>query len=305
MKRFLIISLTAHVILFLLFTLGNLSFLFPQPEIKQTNTVRIEFLDKLPVNKNLTQAVVSKPKDNPKPKEELKETSPPPKPDPGIKTKVTAPKPTKKEPEKEEPKKVAAPKEKPKPKKDKVVLKKDKQTPPKKEKEKKVEETAKKNPKPDPKQDKVEKPSPGIEKKKQEVESVDALLNTLLPDVGGKRDENAKELKEQDASEIPEQLSNAMIDAIRSQIQEVWSPISEDFHFHLLISVDQSGTITADIKILGTEGQSAQQIANAESAYRAAKRLGQFVLDPEIFKPEFYSGEHGWAELEIDFKPHH
>ncbi|MDP3935865.1 MAG: hypothetical protein Q8Q56_02625, partial [Alphaproteobacteria bacterium] len=112
MKRFLIISLTVHVILFLLFTLGNLNFLFPQPEIKQTNTVRIEFIDKLPVNKNLTQAVVSKPKDKPKPKEELKDTSPPPKPDPGIKTKVTAPKPTKKEPPKEEPKKVAAPKEK-------------------------------------------------------------------------------------------------------------------------------------------------------------------------------------------------
>lgn len=301
MKRFLIISLTIHVILFFVFTFGNLlSFLFPHPEIKQTNTIRIEFLDKLPVNKNLTQAVISKPKDKPKPKEELKDTSPPPKPDPGIKTKVTAPKPTKKEP-----KKVTDPKEKPKPKKDKVVLKKDKQTPPKKEKEKKVEETAKKNPKPDPKQDKVEKPSPGIEKKKQEVESVDALLNTLLPDVGGKRDEKAKELKEQDASEIPEQLSNAMIDSIRSQIQEVWSPISDDFNFHLLISIDQSGTITADIKILGIDGQTAQQIANAESAYRAAKRLGQFTIDPEIFKPEYYSGEHGWAELEIDFKPQH
>jgi outer membrane biosynthesis protein TonB len=300
MKRFLIISLTVHVILFLLFTFGNLSFLFPKPDIQQTNTIRIEFLDKLPVNKNLTQTVVPTPKDKPKPKEEIKETTPPPKPDPGIKTKVTAPKPTKKKPEKEEPKKVTAPKEKEKPKKDKVVLKKDKQTPPKKKKEKKVEETAKKNPKPDPKQDKVEKPSPGLEKKKQDIESVDALLNTLLPDVGGKRDENAKELKEQDSSEIPEQLENAIIDAIRSQIQEVWSHTSDDFNFHLLIKVDPSGKVL-DVQLSGTEGQSAQQIANAESAYRAAKRLGQFRLDPEIFKLDHY--KDGWDELDIDFHP--
>ncbi|QOL20377.1 hypothetical protein [Candidatus Bodocaedibacter vickermanii] len=302
MKRFLIISLTAHVTLFLLFTLGNLSFLFPQPEIKQTNTIRIEFLENLPVNKNLTQAVVAKPKDKPKPKEELKETSPPPKPDPGVKTKVTTPKPTKKEPVKEEPKKVAAPKEKPKPKKNAIDLKKDKQTPPKKEKEKKVEETAKKTPKPDPKQDKVEKPSPGIEKKKQEVESVDALLNTLLPDVGGKRDENAKELKEQDASEMPEQLENAMIDSIRSQIQAVWNNASDDFNFRLLIKVDPSGKVL-DVELSGTDGQSAQQQTAAEAARRAAWKLGQFTLEPEIFKLEYY--KDGWNELDIDFKPQH
>lgn len=305
MKRFLIISLTAHVTLFLMFTLGNLSFLFPQPEIKQPNTIHIEFLDKLPVNKNLKQAVIAKPKDKPKPKEELKETSPPPKPDPAIKTKVTAPKPTKKEPQKEEPKKVTSPKEKPKPKKDTAVLKKDKPIPPKKEKEKKVKETAKKNPKPDPKQDTVAKPSPGKEKEPHSIEDLLQNMNTLTPDVGGKRDETAKDLKDPDTSEIPEYLENAMTNAIRSQIQEVWSPISEDFNFHLIISIDKSGAIIADIKIIGTDGQTAQQIANAERAYSAAKRLGQFTLDPEIFKLEHYSGENGWNELDIDFKPQH
>lgn len=300
MKRFLIISVALHVILFMMFTFGNLSFLFPKPEFKQTNTVRIEFLDKLPVNKNLTRAVVSKPKDKPKPKEEKKDTSPPPKPDPGIKTKVTAPKPTKKEPEKEEPKKVTAPKETPKPKKDKVVLKQDKPTPPKKEKEKKVEETAKKSPKVDPKQNKVEKQSAGIEKKKQEVESVDALLNTLLPDVGGKRDENAKELKEQDASEVPEHLENAMIDSIRSQIQAVWNNTSNDFNFRLLIKIDQSGKVL-DVQLSGIEGQSSHQQTAAEAARRAAWKLGQFQLESEIFKLEYY--KDGWNELDIDFRP--
>lgn len=305
MKRFLIISLTAHVTLFLMFTLGNLSFLFPQPEIKQPNTIHIEFLDTLPVNKNLKQAVIAKQKNKPKPKEDLKETTPPPKPDPGIKTKVKAPKPTKETPQKEEPKKVATPKETQKPKKDKVVLKKDKQIPPQKEKIKKTEETAKKTSKPDPRQDTVAKPSQGIEKKQQDVESIDALLNTLTPDAGGKRDETAKDLKDPDTSEIPEYLENAMTNAIRSQIQEVWSPISEDFNFHLIISIDKSGAIIADIKIIGTDGQTAQQIANAERAYSAAKRLGQFTLDPEIFKLEHYSGENGWNELDIDFKPQH
>ncbi len=300
MKRFLIISVALHVILFMMFTFGNLSFLFPKPEFKQTNTVRIEFLDKLPVNKNLTRAVVSKPKDKPKPKEEKKDTSPPPKPDPGIKTKVTAPKPTKKEPEKEESKKVTAPKETPKPKKDKVVLKQDKPMPPKKEKEKKVEETAKKSQKVDPKQDKLEKQSTGIEKKKQEVESVDALLNTLLPDVGGKRDENAKELKEQDSSEVPEHLENAMIDSIRSQIQAVWNNTSDDFNFRLLIKIDPSGKVS-DVQLFGTEGQSTQQQSAAEAARRAAWKLGQFTLEPEVFKLEYY--KDGWNELDIDFHP--
>lgn len=300
MKRFLIISLAVHVILFVMFTLGNLSFLFPRPDIKQPNTIRIEFLDKLPVNKNLAQAVISKPKNTPKPKEEQKDTSPPPKPDPGIKTKVTAPKPTKKEPEIEEPKKVTAPKEKAKPKKDKVVLKQDKPTPPKKEKEKKVEETAKKTPKVDPKQDKVDKPSAGIEKKKQEVESVDALLNTLLPDVGGKRDENAKELKEQDASEVPEQLENAMIDSIRNQIQAVWNNTSDDFNFRLVIKIDASGNVL-DVQLFGTEGQTTQQQTAAEAARRAAWKLGQFILEPDIFKLEYY--KDGWNELDINFQP--
>src|SRR5688572_17089803 len=110
MKRFLIISVALHIILFLLFTFGNLSFFFSQPEHKQTNTIRIEFLEKLPINKNLSRPSVSKPIDKPKPKEDNKETTPPPKPAPGIKTKTTAPKPTKKEPVKEEPKKVTAPK---------------------------------------------------------------------------------------------------------------------------------------------------------------------------------------------------
>lgn len=303
MKRFVIISVIVHISLFLLFTFCNLGFLFPHPEIKDTNTVHIEFLEQLPVNKNLNKPVVSKPKETPKPKEEKKDTSPPPKPDPGIKTKVTAPEPTKKEPVKEEPKKVTAPKEKLSPKKDKVVIKDDKKTPPKKEKDKKVNETTIKTHKPDPKQQKVDKPSPGIEKKKQEVESVDALLNTLLPDVGGKRDDNAKALKDQDSSEVPEQLRNAMIDSIRSQIQDVWSPISDDFHFHLIIEIDQSGTIIGAIEVTGTEGQTPQQIANAESGKRAAARLGKFIVDPEIFKPEYYSGENGWNKLDIDFHP--
>ncbi len=302
MKRFLIISAVVHISLFLLFAFCNLSFLFPQPEIKPTNTVRVEFLEQLPVSKNLTQAVVSKPKDKPKTKEEKKETSPPPKPDPGIKTKITAPEATKKQAVKEEPEKVTAPKEKIAPKKNKVSLKEDKKTPPKKEKEKKIEETAKKTPKPDQKQQLVDKPSPGIEKKKQEVESVDALLNTLLPDVGGKRDENAKELKEQDTSEMPEQLEHEAVDEIRSQIEAAWNyNPTPGIDFYLRIKIDPSGKIL-NVHISGTDGQNALQQAAAEAAYRATVRLGQFILKPHIFKLDYHGN---WGDIEVHFHPQH
>lgn len=300
MKRFLIISASLHIVLFLIFAFGNLSFLFPHPDFKQTNTIRVEFLDKIPVNKNLSKAAVAKPTEKPKPKDDKKETSPPPKPAPGIKTKVTAPVPTKKELKKEDPKKVTAPKVKEKPKKDKLVLKKDKQTPPKKDKEKKVEETAKKHTKPDPKQDKVDKPSPGIEKKKQEVESVDALLNTLLPDVGGKRDD-AKELREEDASEMPEDLENEAVHEIRSQIEAVWNyNPTEGIDFYLRIKIDPTGKIIS-VELSGTENQNTLQQAAAEAAYRATLRLSQFELKPHIFKLEYHDG--GWGEIEVHFHP--
>lgn len=301
MKRFLIYSAVLHIVLFLIFTLGNLSFLFPHPPINPTNTIKVEFLDKIPTNKSLTQPILTKPKDKPKPKEEKKETSPPPKPAPGIKTKVTAPEPTKKQPQKEEPKKVTAPKIQPKPKKDPVILKKEKKTPPPKAKEKKVQETAQKQPKQDPKQSQVEKTSEGIEKKKQEVESVDALLNTLLPDVGGKRDENAKELKEPDASEMPEYLENEAVHEIRSQIEAVWNyNPTEGIDFHLHITIDPSGRIL-NVVLSGTENQNALQKAAAEAAYRATLRLEQFELKPNIFKPEYHKG--GWDEIDVHFHP--
>jgi|GEM_PF-2341188 len=300
MKRFLIISATLHIILFLVLAFGNLSFLFPKPDFKQTNTIRVEFLNKIPVNKNISKAIVAKPTEKPKPKDDTKETSPPPKPAPGIKTKVTAPVPTKKELKKEEPKKVTAPKVKEKPKKDKVILKKDKTTPPKKEKEKKVEETAKKHIKQDPKQDKVNQPSPGIEKKKQEIESVDALLNTLLPDVGGKRDD-AKELREEDASEMPEDLENEAVHEIRSQIEAVWNYNPTDgIDFYLRIKIDPTGKII-NVELSGTENQNTLQQAAAEAAYRATLRLSQFDLKPHIFKLEYHDG--GWGEIEVHFHP--
>ncbi|MDP3935665.1 MAG: hypothetical protein Q8Q56_01550, partial [Alphaproteobacteria bacterium] len=177
-----------------------------------------------------------------------------------------------------------------------------KQTPPKKEKEKKVEETAKKNPKPDPKQDKVEKTSPGIEKKKQEVESVDALLNTLLPDVGGKRDENAKELKEQEASEMPEQMENEAVDEIRSQIEAVWNyNPTPGIDFYLRIKIDPSGRILR-VELSGTEGQNALQQAAADAAYRSTLRLEQFELKPHIFKLDFHAN---WGDIEVHFHPNH
>lgn len=303
MKRFLIISIIVHVSLVILFSFFNLDFLFPKPDFKPNNSIRIEFLEHIPVNKNITQPVIAKPKEKQKPKEEKKDTSPPPKPDPAIKTKVTSPEPTKKAPPKEEPKKVTAPKEKLTPKKDKVIIKDEKKTPPKKENDKKIQETNKKSHKPDPKQKHVDKPSPGIEKKKQPIESIDSLLNNLLPDVGGKHDQNAKKLVEPDASEMPDQLRNAMIDSIRAQIQEVWSPISDNYRFQLIIEIDQSGNIIGAVEVVGTNGQSPQEVANAESGKRAATRLGKFTVDPVIFKPEYYHGEHGWNKLEIDFHP--
>jgi outer membrane biosynthesis protein TonB len=302
MKRFLIISATLHVVLFLVFTFGNLSFFFPQPTPKQQNTIRVEFLEKLPERKDIIRPSISKPKETPKPKDDQKETTPPPKPAPGIKTKVTAPEPTKKEPVKEEPKKVTAPKVKEKPKKDKVILKKDKKTPPKKEKEKKLEETSKKAVTTDPKQQQNEKPSAGIEKKKQEVESVDALLNTLLPDVGGKRDESDNELQEEDAADMPEKLEDEAIHEIRSQIEAVWSyNQTEGIDFYLKLKIDRTGRILEVSPPSGIENQNALQKAAADAAYRAAIRLGQFLLKPHIFKPEFYEG--GWDELEIHFNP--
>lgn len=301
MKRFLIISVVVHISLFLLVVFCNLSFLFPQPEFKQTNTVHIEFLETLPVNKNLSKPVMQKPKDKPKPKEADKETSPPPKPEAGIKTKSTAPEPTK-DSEKEEHKKVAAPKEKLTPKKNNVVLKENKNPPPKKEKEKKLEETAKKTPKPDSKQQKIEKPTPGIEKKKQEVESVDALLNTLLPDVGGERDEKARELKEQDSSEMPDQLENEAVDEIRSQIEAVWNyNPTPGIDFYLRIKIDPSGKIVS-VQLSGTEGQNALQQAAAEAAYRSTVRLEQFELKPHIFKIDFHGN---WGDIEVHFHPQH
>lgn len=303
MKRFVIISAVLHISLFLIFTFGNLSFLFPQPNFKQTNTVRVEFLDKLPINQSLSKPVVAKPSEKPKPKDDKKETSPPPKPAPGIKTKVTAPIPTKKQQKKEEPKKAETPKVKEQHKKDKVTLKKDKKTPPKKEKVKKTEEAHKKVLKPDPDQTKVEKPSPGIEKKKQEVESVDALLNTLLPDVGGKRDEHSKELREEDASEMPEDLEDAAVHEIRSQIEAVWNyNPTEGIDFYLRIKIDPSGRIL-NVELSGAENQNALQKTAAEAAYRATLRLEHFDLKPHIFKPEHHEG--GWGEIEVHFHPAH
>jgi outer membrane biosynthesis protein TonB len=299
MKRFVIISAALHVALFLIFTFGNLSFFFRQPEFKQTNTIRVEFLDKLPTTKNISKPVVSKPIEKPKPKEENKETSPPPKPAPGIKTKVTAPISTKKELTKEEPKKVTAPKPK-----EKTILKKNKAIPPKQKLDKKLEETAKKHTKQDPKQDSVTKPSPGIEKKKQEIESVDALLNTLLPDVGGKRDETAKELREEDASKMPEDLENEAVHEIRSQIEAVWNYNPTDgIDFTLRITLDPTGKVLDVKPPSGTENQNALQQAAAEAAYRATKRLGQFELKPHIFKLEYH--ENGWGEIEVHFQSGH
>lgn len=301
MKRFLIISAALHIGLFVIFTFANLSFFFRQPELQQNNMIRVEFLEKVPVNKTLTKPMLTKPKDKPTPKEDLKEVSPPPKPAPGIKTKVTAQKPTKTEPKKEEPKKAVAPKEKEVPKKNKVTLKKEKQTPPKKEKEKKLEEVSKKHAKTDPEATKVETPSPGIEKKKQEIESVDALLNTLLPDVGGKRDENAKELKEPKSSEMPEDLESEAVHEIRSQIEAVWNyNPTEGINFFLRIKIDRTGRILS-VDLSGTDNQNPLQKAAAEAAYRATLRLEQFELKPHIFKPEFHEG--GWGEIEVHFHP--
>jgi outer membrane biosynthesis protein TonB len=298
MKRFLIISVLLHVGLFLIFSVANLGFMFRQPDLANA-PIHVEFLKEVPVKKTLSKAVVVKPSEQSKPKQNKKEASPPPKPAPGIKTKVTAPEATKKKVSTQKsvptkPPKVATNKKKPDQQPQKSV-------PVKPAKSQSAEAAVKKTTKPDPSQTKVQKPSHGIEKKKQEVESVDALLNTLLPDVGGTRDENAKKMQEANISEMPDVLENKAVDEIRSQIEAVWNyNPTEGIDFYLRIKIDRSGRIL-NVELLGVEQQNALQRAAAEAAYRSTLRLEQFRLDPTIFKPEHHEG--GWGEIEVHFRP--
>jgi hypothetical protein len=293
MKQFIVISSFLHVTAVILLTFFNLGAFFKQPEIKQQETIQIEFLDKLPINKTLTEAVFSKKVKPTPPTKDTEKTTPPPKPAPGIKTKVAPQKAEEKKetptPKKEEVKKTAPPLPK-------VA---EKKAPPQAPKPKEATKPASTPQAPTPEK----KQSVGIEKQKQEVESVDALLNTLLPDVGGKRDEKDEKLKEVYRNEMPEYLESSAVQAIRSQIEAVWSyNPTEGINFYLTLKIDPTGKIL-NVILSGTSNQNTLQKAAAEAAYRSTLKLSQFELDPTIFKPEYY--QSGWQEIELHFQPRH
>ncbi len=294
MRRYFWISIGGHVGSVLFFIVSNqLSFLF-RSEPVDSQVVPVTFVDKIPdFKKAPTERVIHE-----IPKEPVKEASPPPKPSPAQKTEIkesleqapldvkelteapveametsSAPLPTP-SPQKKEPIKKEEPVDKPKP-----------QTAPKKKKKVKPA-------KPEPK-------SKGMKKKKQEVESIDALLNTLVPDVGGKKKDEISKALEED-TDMPPELSEAAQSFIKEQVEAVWSyNPTEGIDFYLNLTIDASGKVLS-VELSSISGQTPQQQAAAEAALRATQKLGQLVLDPKIFKPELFSK---WSSIELHFNP--
>lgn len=294
MRRYFWISIIGHIGSVLFFLISNqLSFLF-RSEPLESQVVPVAFVDKIPeVKRPPTERVI-----NETPKEPVKEASPPPKPSPAQKTEikesleqtppdvkelseapVEAPETSSKpspmpSPQKKEPIKKEEPIDKPKP-----------QTAP--------------TPKKQVKKAKPEPKSKGIKKKKQEIESVDALLKTLVPDVGGKKKDDISKALEED-TDMPPELSEAAQSYIKEQIEAVWSYNPTDgIDFYLQVTVDSSGKILS-VDLSTSSDQSPQQRAAAEAALRATQRLGQLNLDPKIFKQELFSK---WSSIELHFHP--
>lgn len=285
MKQFIVISVLLHIMLLVLMSLFSLTNIFKHPEIKQDHIVKVEFLDKLPINKAIKNPVYSKKAKN-SPKKDNKKATPPPKPAPGRKTKATT----------------SGTKKATETKKTLPIVKKAK-TAPKKTPTKKLPTPASKQGANNNTPASSKKNEKGIKKEKQEVESVDALLNTLLPDVGGKPKETDAKLQEVSKNEMPENLENSAIQAIRSQIEAVWSyNPTEGINFYLTLKLDPTGKIVS-VQLSGTNNQNTLQKAAAEAAYRATLKLERFQLDPSIFKTEYY--KNGWKEIELHFHPYH
>jgi hypothetical protein len=298
MRKYFGISLAVHVggILFLII-FNQFSYLFRSAP-PESNVVPVTFVERIPDKKALpTQRV---PLDAPVPKEQ-KEVSPPPKPAPAMKTKVE-------ESHEVLPPEPSTPAELPqavkpvqeqvdvspvKTKAKKAIKKPDKKPKPKKTNSPKKKEKAKKA-KPEP-------ASKGKVKKKQEVESIDALLTTLVPDVGGKKKEEVAPSIEEEDVNMPPDLEDLAVQEIRSQIEAVWSfNPTEGISFILRIQLDPAGKILK-IELSGTEGQTPQQRAAAEAAYRATLKLGHFEVRSDVFKQEYHSNV--WGEVEVHFHP--
>ncbi len=246
--------------------------------------MKIDFLESAPVKKTMAKQPTVKPSDKKSPKDDKKNTSPPPKPAPGIKTKSSdSPSTTKGADKKNTPSS--------KPKGNTLPQKPTKNSPAKQKAETKAADTALP----------TNKKSQGIVKKQQEIESVDAVLNTLLPNIGGETNDGKAKKEASDANEMPDILEHKAVETIRSQIEEVWNyNPTEGINFYLTIKIDPSGKILS-LKLSGTDRQNPLQKAAAESAYRSTLRLNKFKLKPSIFKPEHY--KNGWSEIELHFRP--
>lgn len=283
MKHYLIQSGLLHLGMLAALSIANMGLFFSPPDLK-LEAMKIEFLEKPPQKKVIAQKPVSKPTDKPPKKEQDKDASPPPKPAPGIKTKASEATASNKAADKKN-----AAINKPQ---GQTVPQKSASAPPQKKAATKSQE---KSPQP------AKKNSHGTVKKQQEVESVDAVLNTLLPNVGGETNKDQKKIQDSNSFEMPDILEHKAVEEIRSQIEAVWNyNPTEGINFYLTIKVDPSGKIL-NVKLSGTDRQAALQKAAAEAAYRATLRLSKFKLKPTIFKPEHY--KNGWSEIEIHFRP--